>query len=103
MYFVRCTVAGLLTWINCTNVKWATKVQDVFTSAKILALVIIIAAGVYHLATGNVEHYQRPFHNTTWDLAAFATAFYQGLFSFAGWYVSFQWFCMCHLSGPLSF
>ncbi|KAK4288900.1 hypothetical protein Pmani_038102 [Petrolisthes manimaculis] len=83
-------VICFLTWINCSNVKWATKVQDVFTSAKVLALIIIIAAGVYHLATGNVDHYHRPFHNTNWDLAAFATAFYQGLFSFAGWnYLNF--------------
>ncbi|KAK7075051.1 Y+L amino acid transporter 2 [Halocaridina rubra] len=79
-----------LTWVNCTNVKWATKVQDVFTASKILALVVIIAAGVYHLATGNVDNYRKPFEGTNTDAAAFATAFYQGLFSFAGWnYLNF--------------
>lgn len=76
---------GFLTWVNCTNVKWATKVQDVFTGAKLLALVIIVGAGVYHLAAGNLDNYQKPFEGTNWEPAAFATAFYQGLFSFAGW------------------
>ncbi|KAK8753980.1 hypothetical protein OTU49_006023 [Cherax quadricarinatus] len=87
---IAAAVIFFLTWVNCTNVKWATKVQDVFTAAKVLALVIIIVAGGYHLATGNLENYQKPFDNTNWDLAAFATAFYQGLFSFAGWnYLNF--------------
>nr|XP_045592455.1 large neutral amino acids transporter small subunit 2-like [Procambarus clarkii] len=87
---IAAAVIFFLTWVNCTNVKWATKVQDVFTAAKVLALVIIIVAGIYHLATGNLENYQKPFDNTNWDLAAFATAFYQGLFSFAGWnYLNF--------------
>ncbi|XP_068236766.1 large neutral amino acids transporter small subunit 2-like isoform X2 [Palaemon carinicauda] len=87
---IAAVVICVLTWVNCTNVKWATKVQDVFTASKILALVIIIGAGVYHLATGNVENYRKPFEGTNMDVAAFATAFYQGLFSFAGWnYLNF--------------
>ncbi|ROT60673.1 putative Y+L amino acid transporter 2, partial [Penaeus vannamei] len=82
-------VICFLTWVNCSNVKWATKVQDIFTGAKLLALVIIVAAGVYHLATGNLDNYQKPFEGTNWEPAAFATAFYQGLFSFAGNYLNF--------------
>lgn len=87
---IAAVVICFLTWVNCSNVKWATKVQDVFTAAKVLALLIIIVAGLYHLFNGNLEDYQKPFDKTNWDLAAFATAFYQGLFSFAGWnYLNF--------------
>ncbi|XP_066940167.1 Y+L amino acid transporter 2-like [Macrobrachium rosenbergii] len=87
---IAAVVICFLTWVNCTNVKWATKVQDVFTGSKIFALIIIIGAGVYHLATGNVDNYRKPFEGTNMDVAAFATAFYQGLFSFAGWnYLNF--------------
>lgn len=43
---------GVLTFVNCYDVKWATRVQDVFTYAKLLALFIIIAAGAYELFLG---------------------------------------------------
>ncbi|KAF2365080.1 Amino acid/polyamine transporter I [Trinorchestia longiramus] len=83
-------VICFLTWVNCTNVDWATKVQDIFTVAKIVALIIIIAAGIYWLATGHTENYKHPFEGTLWEAGAIATAFYQGLFSFAGWnYLNF--------------
>ncbi|KAK7583776.1 hypothetical protein V9T40_004739 [Parthenolecanium corni] len=38
-----------LTFVNCWNVHWTTMVQDVFTFAKLLALVIIIIAGFVEL------------------------------------------------------
>jgi len=83
-------VICFLTFINCYNVNWATKVQDSFSFAKVLALVVIIAAGVYHLATGHTENYRDPWAGSLWNAGSVATAFYQGLFSFAGWnYLNF--------------
>ena len=43
---------GLLSFINCMSVRWATCVQNVFTILKTLALVIIIITGVVVLAQG---------------------------------------------------
>ncbi|KAG7168110.1 Y+L amino acid transporter 2-like 12 [Homarus americanus] len=74
-----------LTWLNCVNVRWVTKLQNVFTLTKVMALCVIICAGGYHLGTGHLENYRNPMAGTTWEVAAIATAFYQSLFSYTGW------------------
>ena len=49
-------LAGILAFVNCWDVSWATAVQDIFTYAKLLALFIIIATGIVQLGRG--EHTQ---------------------------------------------
>ena len=49
-------VVCILAFINCYEVKWATRVQDVFTAAKLLALFIIIITGIIQLARGKNKH-----------------------------------------------
>ena len=44
---------GLITFVNCFSVKLATKVQNVFTAAKLVAIGIIIVGGLYMICTGN--------------------------------------------------
>jgi L-type amino acid transporter 5 len=75
----------LLTIINCYNVKWVTRVQDIFTATKIFALCIIVVAGIYYLCIGHVEHFRDPMEGTEWQPGYIALAFYSGLFSYSGW------------------
>ncbi|GIX83987.1 large neutral amino acids transporter small subunit 2 [Caerostris extrusa] len=42
----------ILTFINCRNVQWVTRLQGVFTAAKSFAIILIIVGGVYHLCKG---------------------------------------------------
>jgi len=87
VYFA--TYTGLLTAINCNNVKWATRVQGIFTGTKMLALVIIVIAGMCVLASGKTENFQNPMTNTNPEPGFIALAFYSGLFSYSGWWVCY--------------
>jgi len=53
----RCTnrllgVSVILSAVNALDVKWAMRVQDVFTYAKLAALILIIITGVVQLCLG---------------------------------------------------
>lgn len=47
-----CLSAVFLTWVNCSSVRWATRIQDVFTVGKLLALVLIIVVGLIQICRG---------------------------------------------------
>ncbi|XP_035211132.1 large neutral amino acids transporter small subunit 2-like isoform X1 [Stegodyphus dumicola] len=82
---IAALVLCLLTYINCRNVGWATRVQDVFTFAKVLALIVIILAGAYHMFMGRSQNFDNAFQGTTTEPGYIALSFYSGLFSYAGW------------------
>lgn len=44
----------LLTFINCWNVNWATRVQSIFTVTKVFALAIVIIIGFIQLGKGQL-------------------------------------------------
>ncbi|CAL1274659.1 unnamed protein product [Larinioides sclopetarius] len=75
----------LLTYVNCRKVQWTTRVQGVLTSSKLMALIIIIIAGAYHLYLGNTKNFENAFEGTTNKPGFYALAFYHGLYAFGGW------------------
>lgn len=78
----------VLTFVNCWNVKWATRVQDVFTGAKLFALAVIIITGFVQLCRGETQYFT--FANTEPDVSEIALSFYSGLFAYNGWnYLNF--------------
>nr|AKN21451.1 slc7a-7 [Schmidtea mediterranea] len=84
----RCLAAScilLLTFINCWSVKASTRVQDIFTFAKLLALVIVILTGVVKLCMGFTSNWESPFSDTNTDIGQLTMGFYNGLFAYCGW------------------
>lgn len=78
----------LLTWVNCSSVRWATRVQDIFTAGKLLALGLIIIMGFVQVCRGHYywlepknafQMWQKP------EVGLVALAFLQGSFAYGGW------------------
>ncbi|KAF7249913.1 hypothetical protein EG68_09518 [Paragonimus skrjabini miyazakii] len=73
-----------LCFINCYRVTWATKLSIIFTTCKVVALLLIVGFGSYYLARGNVNSFKDPFEDSAINPGALANAFYQGFWAFAG-------------------
>uniref|UniRef100_A0A671TNA2 Solute carrier family 7 member 10a n=1 Tax=Sparus aurata TaxID=8175 RepID=A0A671TNA2_SPAAU len=77
-----------LTWVNCSSVRWATRIQDVFTVGKLLALVLIIVVGLVQIFRG---HYDALRPSTAFEFSEdpsvgqIALAFLQASFAYSGW------------------
>ncbi|KAG1684577.1 b(0,+)-type amino acid transporter 1 [Nymphon striatum] len=78
------TVIGI-TYINCFSVTVATKIQNVFTAAKLFAIAIIIVGGLYQMASGQTQFLYEGFEGSTKSFSDIATAFYSGLWAYDGW------------------
>lgn len=89
---VACMCILFLTAVNCYSVKAATRVQDIFAAAKLLALFIIIILGFVQICKGDTPYLEpkRAFEGTTTDVGKAVLAVYSGLFAFGGWnYLNF--------------
>uniref|UniRef100_A0A8C9PA07 Solute carrier family 7 member 10 n=1 Tax=Spermophilus dauricus TaxID=99837 RepID=A0A8C9PA07_SPEDA len=78
----------LLTWVNGSSVRWATRIQDIFTGGKLLALSLIIGIGFVQIFQGHFEELRPSNAFTFWmtpSVGHLALAFLQGSFAFSGW------------------
>lgn len=77
--------------VNILNVRIAIKIQIIFLVAKVLALILIVIGGLMELIQSSsviVENLnvEDSFKGTQFSLSTLGMAFYQGLWSYAGWY-----------------
>ncbi|XP_038866262.1 large neutral amino acids transporter small subunit 1-like [Salvelinus namaycush] len=84
---IACLCLTSLTFVNCISVRAATKVQDLFTVSKLLALIIIIVFGFIQIGTGDVPYLtpELAFEGSKWGVDNIVLALYSGLFAFGGW------------------
>ncbi|XP_007539533.1 asc-type amino acid transporter 1 isoform X2 [Erinaceus europaeus] len=78
----------LLTWVNSSSVRWATRIQDIFTGGKLLALSLIISMGFVQIFQGHFEELRPSNAFDFWmtpSVGHLALAFLQGSFAFSGW------------------
>ncbi|XP_072913096.1 b(0,+)-type amino acid transporter 1 isoform X2 [Hemitrygon akajei] len=84
---VKCTAAAsilTIAIINSLNVKLATRIQNIFTFAKILSLLVIVIGGMVLIINGHTESFQNAFQGTR-GIGSVGIAFQQGLWSYSGW------------------
>ncbi|XP_055909911.1 b(0,+)-type amino acid transporter 1 isoform X1 [Eupeodes corollae] len=75
----------MILFVNCYSVNLGMAVQNIFTAAKLVAVLIVICGGAYKLFQGNTQHLQNAFTGPPPTFGAIATAFYTGLWAYDGW------------------
>uniref|UniRef100_A0A1B6L852 b(0,+)-type amino acid transporter 1 n=1 Tax=Graphocephala atropunctata TaxID=36148 RepID=A0A1B6L852_9HEMI len=76
---------GLTTYINTRSVKLFVKMQNIFSSCKILVCVIVIAGGIYNLSKGKIEHLSKGFEGSKTGIKDIILSIYSGLWTYDGW------------------
>ncbi|KAK7481688.1 hypothetical protein BaRGS_00027061 [Batillaria attramentaria] len=76
---------SILTFVNSMSVRAATRIQDLFTIAKLLALLIIIGTGAVMIGMGETEYLELGMESTSSDVGKISLSLYSGLFAYAGW------------------
>ncbi|KRT85553.1 Amino acid permease, partial [Oryctes borbonicus] len=76
---------GMITYINVSSVKLYVRIQNIFSSFKVVACLIVIFGGLYELAVGNTMNLSRGFEGTNFHPGSMALAFYSGLWAYDGW------------------
>lgn len=91
---VKCVAATtilIVAIINILNVRFAVRVQVVFLVAKVLALTLIVIGSVVAVVQNSsvvVENLrtENSFKGSELSFGSIGMAFYQGLWSYSGWY-----------------
>ncbi|XP_060080147.1 cystine/glutamate transporter-like [Ylistrum balloti] len=73
--------------LNCVYMKYVVKIQSLLSSTKIIALAIIVVAGIIQLVKGETENFQNMFEGTSSDPGQIGLAVLYAAFSYGGWQV----------------
>jgi len=82
---LACLFLGVIVFVNCASVRWATSMQVVFTAAKLVAIVMLIITGLVRLGQGHNDSFKDAFKGTSTSISDIGYAFYGGLWAYDGW------------------
>ena len=76
-----------VTAVNCFGIRFSARLNVVFSTAKILAIVTVVVCGVTWLAQGRLSETLKPpfFRGSKWKAGKIGHAFYGGLWAYGGW------------------
>ena len=87
--FIRKSVAAAemiaLAVTNILSVRFAAFMQVFFTTAKVLALVVISVGGFIYLFQGRVENFENSFRDSNWDVESICLAIYSCMWAYSGY------------------
>lgn len=84
----KCMAAAatfIIVAVNCLSVKWASYVQNFFTAAKLLIIIVIAMAGIVFLVQGRTDNFSNAFETSSLSFGSIGLAFYNGLWAYDGW------------------
>uniref|UniRef100_A0A8D8XDK1 b(0,+)-type amino acid transporter 1 n=2 Tax=Cacopsylla melanoneura TaxID=428564 RepID=A0A8D8XDK1_9HEMI len=76
---------GVITFINFMSVKLYVKIQNLFSSLKVFASMVIVVGGLYYLFQGKTEHLEKGFEGSTLTPNNIVIAIFNGLWAYDGW------------------
>lgn len=79
------SIMGIIVVVNCASVKWATRVQVIFTAAKLIAIFMLVITGFVRLGQGYDASFKDAFNGTSSSISKIGYAFYGGLWAYDGW------------------
>ncbi|XP_017274136.1 b(0,+)-type amino acid transporter 1 [Kryptolebias marmoratus] len=85
---IKCLSAAaifVIITVNCLSVKLASFVQNFFTGAKLIIIIVIVVAGIVLMAQGNTQNLSNAFQGSKTSFGAIGLAFYNGLWAYDGW------------------
>lgn len=82
---IAAAIICLLTAVNCWKVKWGAFLQVVSTVAKVLALIVVVIAGLVKLGQGFDQNFEDSFKGSKLNPGDMALALYSALYSYSGW------------------
>lgn len=108
--FIAVALLLLLVYVNCASVRYSIKLQNSFTAAKVIALILIITFGFYYILTGRSRSVSNSngnvrellvdnknqssivssessiwWYGTQTSIPHLAQAFYAGFYTYSGW------------------